>query len=96
MLETILCGFTEIVAENLSVEIERLEQKERDKSFTGFEIEYKVSCVLNHYFFKLTILVRTLAKSSSSPFQKHIDYSLVEGRMALDSTSDGQKNTCTN
>ena len=49
VLETILCGFTEIVAENLSVEVERLEQKERDKSFTGFEIEYKVSCLLNHF-----------------------------------------------
>ena len=49
VLETILCGFTEIVAENLSVEVERLEQKERDKSFTGFEIEYKVSYLLNHF-----------------------------------------------
>jgi hypothetical protein len=31
------------VAENLKTEFERLEQKELNKSFTGFEIEFNVS-----------------------------------------------------
>jgi hypothetical protein len=44
VLEMVLCGFTEIVAENLKTEIERLEQKELSKSITGFEHEFGVSC----------------------------------------------------
>ena len=42
VLEMLHCGLTEIVAENLKTEIERLEQKELNKSLTGFEIEFKV------------------------------------------------------
>ena len=42
VLEMVHCGFTEIVAENLKTEIERLEQKELNKSLTGFETEFKV------------------------------------------------------
>ena len=51
MLETVLCGFTEIVAENLKTEIERLEQQELNKSLTGFEIEFQVSLDLVYTFF---------------------------------------------
>ena len=65
MLETVLCGFTEIVAENLNTEIERLEQKQLDKSFTGFEIEFKVSCFLHRSFFNI-ITIHILFKYCSS------------------------------
>ncbi len=48
VLEMVLCGFTEIVAENLKTEIERLEQKELSKSITGFEHEFGVSCTFSY------------------------------------------------
>lgn len=43
VLETVLCGFTEISAENLKTEIERLQQKELNKSISEFEVEFNVS-----------------------------------------------------
>ena len=45
VLEMVLCGFTEIVAENLKTEIERLEQKELNKFLTGFETEFQVKSI---------------------------------------------------
>ena len=50
VLEMVHCGFTEIVAENLKTEIERLEQKELNKSLTGFEIEFKVRFFISSFF----------------------------------------------
>ncbi|XP_028402750.1 receptor-type tyrosine-protein phosphatase S-like [Dendronephthya gigantea] len=41
VLETVLCGFTETTAENLKTEIERLQQKELNKSISEFEVEFK-------------------------------------------------------
>ncbi|XP_046857047.1 uncharacterized protein LOC124450436 isoform X2 [Xenia sp. Carnegie-2017] len=40
VLEIILCGLTEIAAQDLRTEVERLEQKELNKSLNGFEIEF--------------------------------------------------------
>ncbi|XP_046857068.1 receptor-type tyrosine-protein phosphatase S-like isoform X1 [Xenia sp. Carnegie-2017] len=44
VLEIFLCGVTEVAAQDLRTEIERLEQKELNKSLNGFEIEFNTLC----------------------------------------------------
>ncbi|CAB4027838.1 receptor-type tyrosine- phosphatase T [Paramuricea clavata] len=65
VLETVLCGFTEIVAENLKTEIERLEQKELNKSFTGFEIEFNKLSSVCHPFAPEECMAALLQKNKS-------------------------------
>lgn len=43
VLDFLLCGVTEIEAEQLSSEIQRLEQKDQNTYLTGFELEFQVS-----------------------------------------------------
>lgn len=47
LLESVLCGNTQMAAHNLRIEINRLRQTNATTKMTGFETEFKVNFVTN-------------------------------------------------